>query len=403
MEVYQIILLILAVVLLLIILILLLVPKKGTESSLLGDLIGIIKEENFLLSKTIIKENSDIKLELANSINKSSKENVKDLSDFKDGLKKDILENFESLNVKIEQQMERINKKVEFRLSEGFDKTNKTFTNIVERLSKIDEAQKNIEKLSTDVVSLQNVLTDKKSRGTFGEVQLNHILSSIFGEKNDLVYQTQATLSNGKIADALIHVPDPMGDLAVDSKFPLENYQRMVDRELTEREILEATRKFKSDLKKHVDDIASKYIIPMETSDQAVMFIPAEAIFAELNAYHQDVVDYAQRKRVWIASPTTLMSLLTTVQVLLRNVERDKYAKIIQQELVRLGDEFKRYQERWDKLSRSIDTVNKSVKDIHTTSTKIGKRFDEISQVQITEKEESLEKELKTTELVDNK
>ena len=212
-----------------------------------------------------------------------------------------------------------------------------------------------------------------------------------------------ATLSNGKIADALIHVPDPMGDLAVDSKFPLENYQRMVDRELTEREILEATRKFKSDLKKHVDDIASKYIIPMETSDQAVMFIPAEAIFAELNAYHQDVVDYAQRKRVWIASPTTLMSLLTTVQVLLRNVERDKYAKIIQQELVRLGDEFKRYQERWDKLSRSIDTVNKSVKDIHTTSTKIGKRFDEISQVQITEKEESLEKELKTTELVDNK
>jgi DNA recombination protein RmuC len=401
-ETYQIILLILAVVLLLIILIILLIPKKGSEDKLIGDLTGKIKEENFLLSKTIIKENSDIKLELANSINKSSKESVKDLSEFKDGLKKDILENFEALNLKIEQQMERINKKVEFRLSEGFDKTNKTFTNIVERLTKIDEAQKNIEKLSTDVVSLQNVLTDKKSRGTFGEVQLNHILSSIFGEKNDLVYQTQATLSNGKIADALIHVPDPMGDLAVDSKFPLENYQRMVDKELTDRQIVEATRKFKSDLKKHVDDIAAKYIIPMETSDQAVMFVPAEAIFAELNAYHQDIIDYAQRKRVWIASPTTLMSLLTTVQVLLRNVERDKYAKIIQQELVRLGDEFKRYQERWDKLSRSIDTVNKSVKDIHTTSTKIGKRFDEISQVQLVEKEETLETEPKITELVDN-
>jgi len=401
-ETYQIILLILAVVLLLIILIILLIPKKGSEDKLIGDLTGKIKEENFLLSKTIIKENSDIKLELANSINKSSIESVKDLSEFKDGLKKDILENFEALNLKIEQQMERINKKVEFRLSEGFDKTNKTFTNIVERLTKIDEAQKNIEKLSTDVVSLQNVLTDKKSRGTFGEVQLNHILSSIFGEKNDLVYQTQATLSNGKIADALIHVPDPMGDLAVDSKFPLENYQRMVDKELTDRQIVEATRKFKSDLKKHVDDIAAKYIIPMETSDQAVMFVPAEAIFAELNAYHQDIIDYAQRKRVWIASPTTLMSLLTTVQVLLRNVERDKYAKIIQQELVRLGDEFKRYQERWDKLSRSIDTVNKSVKDIHTTSTKIGKRFDEISQVQLVEKEETLETEPKITELVDN-
>ena len=137
-----------------------------------------------------------------------------------------------------------------------------------------------------------------------------------------------------------------------------------------------------------MDDIATKYIIPTETSDQAVMFIPAEAIFAELNAYHQDVIDYAQRKKVWIASPTTLMSLLTTVQVLLRNVERDKYSKVIQEELIKLGDQFKRYQDRWDKLSRNIDTVNKSVKDIHITSRFIGKRFDEISNVTLTEPKE---------------
>ncbi len=402
METYQIILLVLAVALLFIILILLLIPKKEKENNLIGDITGKIKEENFNLSKTIIKENSDLKLELANSIGKSSKESIKDLSEFKQGLNKDILENFETLNTKIEQQMERINKKVEFRLSEGFEKTNKTFTNIVERLTKIDEAQKNIEKLSTDVVSLQNVLTDKKSRGTFGEVQLNHILTSIFGEKNDMVFEIQATLSNGKIADALIHIPDPMGDLAVDSKFPLENYQRMIDKEATDREILEATRKFKSDLKKHIDDIASKYIIPTETSDQAIMFIPAEAIFAELNAYHQDIIDYAQRKRVWIASPTTLMSLLTTVQVLLRNVKRDKHIKVIQRELVKLGDDFTKYQTRWEKLSRSIDTVNKSVKDIHITSNKIGKRFNEISQVQLEEKEELSQSESKSTELVDN-
>ncbi|KFZ25740.1 MAG: DNA recombination protein RmuC [Candidatus Izimaplasma bacterium HR2] len=402
METYQIVLLIMAVILLFIILIILLLPRKKEENNLLGELTGKIKEENFNLSKTIIKENSDLKLELANSIGKSSKENIKDLNEFKEGLNKEILENFESLNNKIEQQMDRINKKVEFRLSEGFEKTNKTFTNIVERLTKIDEAQKNIEKLSTDVVSLQNVLTDKKSRGTFGEVQLNHILTSIFGEKNDMVFEIQATLSNGKIADALIHIPDPMGDLAVDSKFPLENYQRMIDKEATDREIVEATRKFKSDLKKHIDDIASKYIIPTETSDQAIMFIPAEAIFAELNAYHQDIIDYAQRKRVWIASPTTLMSLLTTVQVLLRNVKRDKHIKVIQRELVKLGDDFTKYQTRWDKLSRSIDTVNKSVKDIHITTNKIGKRFNEISQVQLEEKEESSESTSESTDLVDN-
>ncbi len=402
METYQIVLLIMAVILLFIILIILLLPRKKEENNLLGELTGKIKEENFNLSKTIIKENSDLKLELANSIGKSSKENIKDLNEFKEGLNKEILENFESLNNKIEQQMDRINKKVEFRLSEGFEKTNKTFTNIVERLTKIDEAQKNIEKLSTDVVSLQNVLTDKKSRGTFGEVQLNHILTSIFGEKNDMVFEIQATLSNGKIADALIHIPDPMGDLAVDSKFPLENYQRMIDKEATDREIVEATRKFKSDLKKHIDDIASKYIIPTETSDQAIMFIPAEAIFAELNAYHQDIIDYAQRKRVWIASPTTLMSLLTTVQVLLRNVKRDKHIKVIQRELVKLGDDFTKYQTRWDKLSRSIDTVNKSVKDIHITTNKIGKRFNEISQVQLEEKEESSKSTSESADLVDN-
>jgi len=373
------------VILLGIILIINLKKNDQKEDHIVEDIKENLREENYKLSNTIVKEYGDLKVELATSIGKGSKENIKDLNEFKEGLNKDILDNFQALNIKIEQQMERINKKVEYRLNEGFEKTNKTFTNIVERLTKIDEAQKNIEKLSTDVVSLQHVLTDKKTRGTFGEVQLNHILTSIFGENNKKVFETQATLSNGKIVDVLLHVPDPMGDLAIDSKFPLENYRRMVDKDSTDVLRTEATKKFKTDLKKHVDDIATKYIIPTETSDQAVMFIPAEAIFAELNAYHEDIIDYAQRKRVWIASPTTLMSLLTTVQVLLRNVERDKYSKVIQEELIRLGDEFKRYQSRWDKLSRSIDTVNKSVKDIHTTSSKIGKRFEEISNVRITE------------------
>jgi len=284
--------------------------------------------------------------------------------------------------------MEGINKKVEYRLNEGFEKTNKTFTNIVERLTKIDEAQKNIDKLSSEVVSLQNILTDKKTRGTFGEVQLNHILESIFGEGNKHIFDTQVTLSNGKVVDALIHLPEEMGDLAIDSKFPLENYTRMVDKDITDRDRELATREFKRDMKKHIDDISSKYILPTETSEQAVMFVPAEAIFAEINAYHQDIIEYAQRNKVWIASPTTLMSLLTTVQLILRNVERDKHAKVIQEELLKLGDEFKRYQARWDKLSRNIDTVSKSVKEIHTTSNKIGKKFDRISNVNIETKEE---------------
>ena len=368
-------------------------PKDNTadmKDDLSNNLNKSIVEENNKLSEKMLNYNADLRQNLAESIGKNAKETTKDLNEFKEGLNKEILSNFETLNRRIEEQMEKINKKVENRLTEGFEKTNKTFTNIVERLSKIDEAQKNIEKLSTEVVSLQDVLTDKKTRGTYGEVQLNNILASIFGDekKRDSVYETQKQLSNGTQVDALLHLADPMGDLAIDSKFPLENYQAMIDKNKTEHERVQSERKFKADVKKHVDAIASKYIIPAETSDQAVMFVPAEAIFAEIHAHHPDLVDYAQRKRVWIASPTTIMSLLTTVQVLLYNAKRDEQAKVIQEELIKLGDEFKRYKERWNKLSSSIDTVTKRVKEIHTTSDKIEKRFDTISKVKLEDIEE---------------
>ena len=146
-----------------------------------------------------------------------------------------------------------------------------------------------------------------------------------------------------------------------------------------------AERKFKSDMKKHIDAIASKYIISGETADQAILFLPAEAIFAEVNAYHQDVLDYAYNKRVWICGPTTLISTLTTLQIIIKNIERDKYTKVIHKELKLLDLEFKRYKDRWDKLYRSIETVSKDVKDIHTTTDKITKRFDAINQVNVEE------------------
>ena len=290
---------------------------------------------------------------------------------------------FSKLNERIEFNLLRINDKVNERLDQSFNKTNETFQNILVRLAKIDEAQKKIESLSTDIVSLQNLLSDKKSRGMFGEVQLYQIMAAVFGEKNDRIYETQYKLSNGTIVDAMLHAPLPMGDLPIDSKFPLENYQRMMDRTLGEVERQLAEKQFKQDVKKHIDDIFNKYVTPQETSDQAVMFLPAEAIFAEINAYHPDLVAYSQRKRVWLVSPTTFMSTLTTIQVILNNLERDQHALIIQQELNKLGDEFKRYKERWDKLSKHIDSVSKDVKEIHITTEKIGTRFDAISNVEL--------------------
>ena len=292
-------------------------------------------------------------------------------------------DNFNGLYDRMEKKLTQINDKVNERLDDNFAKTNRTFTNILERLSKIDEAQKKIDTLSTDIVSLQSILTDKKSRGIFGEINLKHILVSIFGERNDNVYRLQYTFPNTTIADAVIFAPEPLGTVAIDSKFPLEHYQKMVDKNLSPLERTAAEKEFKADVKKHIDAISSKYIIPGITSDQAIMFLPAEALFAEINAYHSDLVEYAHRKRVWICSPTTLISTFTVIEVLLKNMERDKYTSIIHDELNKLGVEFSRYKDRWDKLSRSIETVNKDIESIHVTTDKITKRFDSISRVEI--------------------
>ena len=283
-----------------------------------------------------------------------------------------------------------INDRVNERLDENFKSSNKTFMSVLERLSKIDEAQKKIESLSSDIVSLQSILTDKKTRGIFGEVNLKNILVNVFGENNDKIYKLQYTFDNGVIADSVLFAPEPLGVIAIDSKFPLEHYRIMVDKNKSELERDMASRQFKTDMKHHIDAISSKYIIPGITSDQAIMFLPAEAIFAEVNAYYQDVIEYAYKKRVWIVSPTTLISTLTTIQVIMTNIEKDKYASVIHKELNLLSEEFGRYKERWDKLSRSIETVTKDVRDINTTTTKITKRFESINQVKLDNKDESV-------------
>ena len=304
---------------------------------------------------------------------------MKEMSDLKSSLNRD----FNSLSEKQEQRLILMNEKVNERLDQNFEKTNRTFSNVLERLSKIDEAQKKIDSLSSDIVSLQGILTDKKTRGIFGEVNLKHILSSVFGERNDSIYRLQYTLSNQTVADSILFAPEPLGTIAIDSKFPLENYRNMVDKNISRVEREKYEKLFKADVKKHIDAISTKYIIPGVTTNQAIMFLPAEAIFAEINAYHQDIIEYAYKKRVWITSPTTLISTLTVIQMLLKNIERDKYTSVIHEELNKLGIEFGRYKDRWDKLSRSIETVSRDVNDIHTTTEKITKRFNSISRVEL--------------------
>ncbi len=308
---------------------------------------------------------------------------VKEIGDFKNDFSRNIRDDFEKTNEKLDDRLQKISDKVNERLDENFEKTNKTFASVLERLSKIDEAQKKIDSLSTDIVSLQGILTDKKTRGIFGEVNLEHIMSNVFGEHNTKIYEMQHSFDNGTIADCVLFAPEPLGTIAIDSKFPLENYQAMVNKKNSADVRANAEKMFKMDMKKHIDAISSKYIIPGTTSDQAILFLPAEAIFAEVNAYHTELLEYAYKKRVWITSPTTLISTLTTIQIIMKNIERDKYAKVIHKELQLLSEEFSRYRERWDKLYRSIETVSKDVKDIHTTTDKITKRFNSINQVEM--------------------
>ena len=342
-------------------------------------IIGLLVIVIILLIVLLSKGNTN----LIEKLGRVENTTIKELSNFRTDLSKSMSEDFEHLEDKVEKRLIMINDKVNERLDENFSKTNKTFTNVLERLSKIDEAQKKIDSLSGDIISLQSILTDKKSRGIFGEVNLKHILSSVFGENNERIYRLQYTLPNTTIADAVIFTPEPLGTVAIDSKFPLENYRQMVDKNKSANDRALYEKQFKIDVKKHIDAISSKYIIPGITSNQAIMFLPAEAIFAEINAYHNDLVEYAYKKNVWITSPTTLISSLTTIQVLLKNMERDKYAKVVHEELIKLGIEFQRYKERWDKLSRSIDTVSKDVDALNITSDKITKKFESINDVKI--------------------
>jgi DNA recombination protein RmuC len=286
----------------------------------------------------------------------------------------------ESLTKAVDGRLEQIGGKVSERLDEGFKKTNQTFMDVMARLATIDEAQKKIDGLTTNVVSLQELLGDKRSRGAFGEVQLEALVRNVLPVNS---FAMQYTFENGTRADCALFLPEPTGTVAVDSKFPLENYHRMLDNKLSDAEKLLAEKQFKIDVKKHVDDIAKKYIISNVTSDGAVMFIPAEAVFAELHAYHADVIEYAMNRRVWVVSPTTLMAVLNTARAVLKDVETRKQVHVIKEELGKLSKDFGRFDLRMKKLADNIRQAHENAQDVHISSQKITQRFAQIERVEL--------------------
>ncbi len=287
----------------------------------------------------------------------------------------------EMLSKTTDARLEQISGKVGERLEEGFKKTNETFVSVMARLATIDEAQKKIDGLTSNVVSLQELLGDKRSRGAFGEVQLENLVRNILPE---MAYEFQFTFPGRNVrVDCVLKLPPPTGMVAVDAKFPLENYHRMFEPGLPEQERTAAQRQFRADVKKHVDDIACKYIIAAETSDGAVMFVPAEAVFAEIHAYHSEVVDYAMQRRVWIVSPTTLMAVLNTARAVMKDVATREQVHIIKDELGKLGKDFQRFDARMKKLADHIRLAHQDAEEVRVSSDKITRRFSQIERVEL--------------------
>ena len=286
----------------------------------------------------------------------------------------------DALTQTTDQRLKDISGQVEKRLSDGFEKTTATFADVLKRLALIDEAQKKITELSGNVVSLQEVLADKRSRGAFGEVQLNALVRNVMPENS---FEFQYTLPNATRVDCMLFLPEPSGNIAIDSKFPLESYRAITDIHRPDSERQTAERQFRVDIRKHIRDIAAKYIIPGTTSDGAVMFIPAESVFAEIHAHYYELVEEAQKARVWMVSPTTLMAVLTTARAVLKDSATRKQVHIIQDHLIALSRDFDRFQKRMDALSTHINQAQKDVAQVNTSARKISSRFEKIEQVEL--------------------
>lgn len=280
------------------------------------------------------------------------------------------------------EQAHALRSEIDQRLSSGFERTDRTYADVVKRLALIDQAQERITELSSNVVSLREILADRSARGAFGEVQLHALVSNILPPNG---FKMQHTLSNGKRADCMLFLPAPTGNIAIDSKFPLSNFKRKVDPSLPQSDRLRAGRDFARDVRVHIDDVASKYVVPGETCDSAVLFIPAEAVFAEIHASHPELVDFAQRKNVWLTSPTTLMAVLTTARSVLKDEATRREVHEIQGHLRLLGNDFHRFEASMEKLAAHIRQADEDVARVQTSARKITSRFHKIDKLELAE------------------
>ncbi|MBL6609673.1 MAG: DNA recombination protein RmuC [Rhodobacteraceae bacterium] len=270
----------------------------------------------------------------------------------------------------MEQRLAQVQQQLSENMHGSARRTAQSLGDLQQRLATIDKAQENITKLSGDVLSLQDILSNKQTRGAFGEIQLHDIVIKALPQDS---FTMQATLSNGRRADCIIHLPNPPGPIAIDSKFPLEAYEAM-RRAGTEADLAEAARQFRTALRKHIKDISNKYIIEGETADGALMFLPSEAVYAEIHANFPDLVRESFAARVWIVSPTTCMATLNTMRAILKDARMRAQAGSIRRELGLLYQDVDRLGTRVENLDRHFGQAAKDLSEIKISSEKAGRR-----------------------------
>ena len=270
----------------------------------------------------------------------------------------------------MEQRLAMVQQQMNENLHGTARRTAQSLGDLQQRLETIDKAQENITKLSGDVLSLQDILSNKQTRGAFGEIQLNDIVLNALPSDS---YTLQATLSNGRRADCLIHLPNPPGPIVIDSKFPLEGYEALRNAS-TDWEVSEARKALRTAVRKHIRDISEKYILEGETADGALMFLPSEAVYAELHANFSDVVQEGFAARVWIVSPTTCMATLNTMRAILKDARMREQTGAIRRELGLLFQDVERLGTRVENLDRHFGQAAKDLSEIKISADKAGRR-----------------------------
>lgn len=270
----------------------------------------------------------------------------------------------------LEKRLGQVQQQMNENLHGSARRTSQSLGELQQRLEAIDKAQANITKLSGDVLSLQDILSNKQTRGAFGEIQLNDIVTKALPSDS---YTLQATLSNGRRADCLIHLPNPPGPIVIDSKFPLEAYEAIRNAN-TDWELKEAAKFLRASVRKHIKDISDKYILDGETADGALMFLPSEAVYAELHANFPEVVRDGFAARVWIVSPTTCMATLNTMRAILKDARMREQAGAIRRELGLLFQDVDRLGARVENLDRHFGQAAKDISDIKISADKAGRR-----------------------------